>query len=43
MKTTAYLAAADSHVGAGEQGRVQHAENAQSGRIYTKKHNVGVK
>ncbi len=32
-------AAANGHVGAGEQGRIQGKENAQSGRIYDKKHN----
>ena len=33
-------AGANGHVGAGEQTRVQHAENVQSGRIYRKKHNA---
>ena len=32
-------AAADGHVGAREQGRIQRSENRQSGRIYRKKHN----
>ena len=37
------VAGADGHVGAGEQARVQHAENVQSARIYRKKHNVAEK
>lgn len=32
-------AGADGHVGAGEQRRIQGAENRQSKRIYNKKHN----
>jgi hypothetical protein len=32
-------AGADGHVGAGEQRRIQNAENHQSKRIYNKKHN----
>ena len=32
-------AAANGHVGAGEQANIQHAENHQSNRIYNKKHN----
>jgi hypothetical protein len=32
-------AARDGHVGAGEQHRVQMAENHQSGRVWRKKHN----
>jgi len=32
-------AAANGHVGAGEQARIQGKENHQSGRIYDKKHN----
>ncbi len=34
-------AAADGHVGAGEQKRVQHAENRQSARIHRAKTNAG--
>jgi hypothetical protein len=34
------VAGANGHVGAGEQARVQHAENVQSGRVYHKKHNA---
>ena len=33
-------AAASGHVGAGEQGRIQGAENRQSGRVFRKKHNA---
>ena len=33
----------DGHVGAAEQAGIQHAENAQSKRIYHKKHNEQVK
>jgi hypothetical protein len=33
-------AAADGHVGAGEQARVQRTENRDSRQIYRKKHNV---
>jgi hypothetical protein len=33
-------AGANGHVGAGEQARVQHAENVQSAKIYNKKHNA---
>lgn len=33
-------AAANSHVGAAEQARIQGKENYQSGRVYTKKHNA---
>jgi hypothetical protein len=36
-------AAANGHVGAAEQGRIQGAENNQSGRIYNKKHNARVR
>ena len=36
-------AGADGHVGAGEQRRIQSAENNQSKRIYKKKHNDNVK
>ena len=32
-------AAANGHVGAGEQSRIQGSENHQSNRIYNKKHN----
>ena len=32
-------AAANGHVGAGEQGRIQGKENYQSSRVYNKKHN----
>jgi hypothetical protein len=32
-------AAANGHVGAAEQRRIQRSENVQSGRIYRKKHN----
>jgi len=32
-------AGADGHVGAREQARIQHQENAQSGHIYRDKHN----
>jgi len=32
-------AAANGHVGAGEQRRIQRSENYQSGRVYNKKHN----
>lgn len=31
-------AGADGHIGRGEQQRIQHAENRQSGRIYNQKH-----
>jgi hypothetical protein len=40
---TEAVAGADGHVGPVEQGRIQHAENVQSGRIYDKKHNARVK
>ena len=33
-------AAANGHVGAGEQARIQGRENRQSGRVYDKKHNA---
>ena len=33
-------AAANGHVGAGEQARVQGKENVQSARVYDKKHNL---
>jgi hypothetical protein len=33
-------AAANGHVGAGEQARIQGSENHQSARIYNKKHNA---
>ena len=33
-------AAANGHVGAGEQRRIQGSENHQSNRIYNKKHNA---
>jgi hypothetical protein len=36
-------AAANGHVGAAEQGRIQGAENYQSGRVYDKKHNARVR
>jgi hypothetical protein len=36
-------AAADGHVGAVEQGRIQRTENRQSREIYRKKHNVRTK
>jgi hypothetical protein len=36
-------AAADGHVGAREQARVQHTENRDSRQIYRKKHNVRTK
>ena len=36
-------AAADGHVGAAEQGRVQRTENRQSRDIYRKKHNARTK
>ena len=36
-------AAADGHVGAVEQGRIQRTENRQSREIYRKKHNVKTK
>jgi len=32
-------AAANGHVGAAEQARIQRSENRQSGRVYRKKHN----
>jgi hypothetical protein len=32
-------AAANGHVGAREQARIQHSENRQSARVYRKKHN----
>jgi hypothetical protein len=32
-------AAANGHVGAREQGRIQRSENRQSARVYRKKHN----
>jgi hypothetical protein len=35
--------AADGHVGAAEQGRIQRTENRQSRDIYRKKHNVRTK
>jgi hypothetical protein len=33
----------DGHIGAGEQGRIQHSENVQSRRIYRQKHDAQVK
>ena len=36
-------AAANGHVGAGEQARIQGAENRQSGRVYRSKHNARVR
>ncbi len=36
-------AAANGHVGAGEQARIHGAENRQSGRVYRKKHNARVR
>jgi hypothetical protein len=36
-------AAANGHVGAGEQRSIQRSENRQSGRVYRKKHNARVK
>ena len=36
-------AAADGHVGAHEQARIQGKENFQSGRVYNKKHNGRVR
>ena len=36
-------AAANGHVGAGEQARIQGAENRQSGRVYRKKHNARIR
>jgi hypothetical protein len=33
----------DGHVGAGEQGRIQHSENVQSRRIYREKHDAQAK
>jgi len=36
-------AAANGHVGAREQGRIQRSANRQSGRIYRKKHNATTK
>jgi hypothetical protein len=36
-------AAANGHVGAGEQRRIQRSENHQSNRIYNKKHNAVTK
>ncbi len=36
-------AAANGHVGAGEQRNIQRSENHQSGRIYRKKHNAKTK
>jgi hypothetical protein len=36
-------AAANGHVGGAEQGRIQGAENYQSGRVYNKKHNAVTK
>jgi len=33
-------AGADGHVGAGEQARIQHAENRESKRIYRQKHDA---
>ena len=36
-------AAANGHVGAAEQARIQHSENHQSNRIYNKKHNAKVR
>ncbi len=36
-------AGANGHVGAGEQQRIQAAENHQSARVYNKKHNVATK
>lgn len=36
-------AAANGHVGAGEQRRIQRSENRQSGRIFRKKHNAVTK
>jgi hypothetical protein len=36
-------AAANGHVGAGEQRRIQRSENRQSNRIYNKKHNAVTK
>lgn len=36
------VAGANGHVGAGEQARVQTAENRQSDRVYHKKHDVAV-
>jgi hypothetical protein len=33
-------AAADGHVGAGEQARVQRTENRDSRQVYRKKHNL---
>ncbi|MEP6887828.1 MAG: hypothetical protein ABI945_05845 [Nitrospirales bacterium] len=32
-------AAADGHVGAGEQARIQHKENKQSRKVFRDKHN----
>jgi hypothetical protein len=36
-------AAANGHVGAGEQRNIQRSENHQSNRIYNKKHNARVR
>ena len=36
-------AARNGHVSAGEQNRIQRAENRQSARIYNKKHNTAVR
>lgn len=36
-------AGSNGHVGAGEQQRIQAAENHQSARVYNKKHNVAAK
>ena len=36
-------AAADGHVGAVEQGRIQRSENRQSANVYRKKHNARTK
>ncbi|HEY7963951.1 MAG: hypothetical protein ACHP9U_06145 [Steroidobacterales bacterium] len=36
-------AAADGHVGAGEQARIQGAESRHSGRVYRKKHDARVR
>jgi hypothetical protein len=34
------IAGANGHVGAGEQASIQGSENAQSGKVYRKKHNT---
>lgn len=36
---TEAVAGANAHVSAGEQGRIQNAENKQSKKLYREKHN----